>query len=218
MVLLSGVGIYLVLLICTRSTGLRSISKMSSFGFIFTVAIGFLLTSTILTWKPPLLQGAMGLFVFLGIQYIIAKWRSHSSLASKPVDDQALLPMAGTEVIDANPEKSRVADPDLKSELSLASILHPAQVRAVIMETTDAAPVLQVNEDDLISIQPYFQAYVTQIACFAESIRTVDSADCLQYRVPLGAASPSRSPEKPPAGWRVSFNSTRINNQQSHLP
>ena len=61
MVALSGVGIYLALMLFTRLLGLRSFSKMSSFDFAVTVALGTVLAATLLTPDPSLVQGIAGL-------------------------------------------------------------------------------------------------------------------------------------------------------------
>ncbi len=69
MVIISSIGIYIVLILFTRISGVRSFSKMSSFDFATTVAIGSVIASTILTENPPLLQSivALGsLFVLQG--------------------------------------------------------------------------------------------------------------------------------------------------------
>lgn len=60
-VALSVVGLYLVLMLCTRPVGLRSFSKiMSSFDFTITAAIGSLVVTVIVSEETPLMQGAVG--------------------------------------------------------------------------------------------------------------------------------------------------------------
>ena len=98
MVLLSGLGIYALLLLLTRLAGLRSFSKMSGFDFAVTVATGSLVASTLLTKEPPLLRGAFALVVLFGIQYGVSKARRLTSLAERLVDNKPLLLMAGEKV------------------------------------------------------------------------------------------------------------------------
>lgn len=43
MVILSTIGIYLAVIVFIRLSGLRSLSKMPSFDFTMTVAIGFII-------------------------------------------------------------------------------------------------------------------------------------------------------------------------------
>lgn len=147
MVPLTGVGIYLTLLLCTRLAGLRSFAKASSFDFAITVAMGSLLASTILSRDPPMLQGVIALVVLFGIQYLISSLRRSSAWMTKLVDNTPLLLMAGPEVIGANLDRARMTREDLHSKLRLAGVTHPEQVLAVVMETTGDVSVLQTKDD-----------------------------------------------------------------------
>lgn len=147
MVLLTGLGIYLFLMLCTRIAGLRSFSKMSSFDFAITVAMGTILASTLITRDPPLLQGMMALVVLFGIQYTISSLRRSGSWMTRLVDNEPLLLMAGSEVIGDNLDRARMTRGDLNSKLRLAGVTHPEQVLAVVMETTGDVAVLKRGED-----------------------------------------------------------------------
>lgn len=147
MILLSGAGIYIALMILTRMTGLRSFSKMSSFDFAITVAIGTIIASTLLTESPPLLAGAFGLAVLYGIQYIISNSRRLSSAVETVVDNQPLLLMAGDKVLSNHLNEARITEEDLKSKLRSAGITAKEQVLAVVLETTGDVSVLKKNDD-----------------------------------------------------------------------
>jgi uncharacterized membrane protein YcaP (DUF421 family) len=58
---LTTIGIYLAILVLTRISGKRSFSKMSSFDFAMTVAIGSIVTSTILGTSVSLAEGIVGM-------------------------------------------------------------------------------------------------------------------------------------------------------------
>jgi uncharacterized membrane protein YcaP (DUF421 family) len=147
MVLLSGLGIYFALLLLTRLTGLRSFSKMSSFDFAITVALGSVIASTILAEDPPLLVGAFGLVVLYGIQYAVSKARRHTSVVERLVDNVPLLVMAGDEVIVEHLDQARMTEDDLRSKLRTAGVTHPSQVLAVVLETTGDVSVLKTSDN-----------------------------------------------------------------------
>lgn len=179
MVALSGLGIYLALLLLTRLAGLRSFSKMSSFDFAITVAMGSLLATTILAETPPLGQGLMGLVVLFGIQYAISKLRRHTRFMAAVVDNEPLLLMAGSEVIHENLDRARMTDADLKSKLRQAGVAHPEQVLAVVMETTGDVSVLK-QSDAGSGFDPDLFAGVRG----GERLRTDPSAaECLQRQI-----------------------------------
>ena len=147
MVALSAVGIYLALMFCTRLAGLRSFSKMSSFDFTITVAIGSLVATVLLSKDPPLVQGGVGLAMLFGIQFLVSFFRARSSSFAQVVDNDALLLMAGTEVLHNNLEAARVTTNDLRAKLREANVVHPEQVRAVVMESTGDISVLHADPE-----------------------------------------------------------------------
>ncbi|PEN11323.1 hypothetical protein CRI94_16180 [Longibacter salinarum] len=147
MVLLSGIGIYFVLLVLTRFTGLRSFSKMSSFDFAITVAIGSVVASTILAKSPSLLIGAVGLAVLYGIQYVVSTSRRMTETVERMVDNEPLLLMAGEEVISDHLDQARMTEDDLRSKLRMAGVTTPSEVLAVVFETTGDVSVLTTSDE-----------------------------------------------------------------------
>lgn len=147
MVALSAAGIYLALMFCTRLAGLRSFSKMSSFDFAITVSIGSLVATVILSKDPPLVQGGMALAMLFSIQFLVSYARSRSLLFAQMVDNDALLLMAGTDVLHDNLAKARVTVNDIRAKLREANVIHPREVRAVVMESTGDISVLHADPD-----------------------------------------------------------------------
>lgn len=147
MTFLSGIGIYTTLILLTRIVGLRSFSKLSSFDFAMTVAIGSVIASTLLTETPALLTGAFGLVVLFGIQYTVSKSRLLTNFVTRLVDNRPLLVMVGEEILSEHLQKARLTEADLKSQLRKAGITHPNQILAVVFETTGDVVVLKKNEN-----------------------------------------------------------------------
>lgn len=148
MVALSAIGIYITIVLYTRIAGLRSFSKMSSFDFAITVALGTVIASTIITKDPPLLQAIVGLGMLYLLQMIVAVLRIRSSFVTKMVDNEALLLMDGTRIIDENLKKARVTKSDLISKLREANVTQMKQVKAVVMETTGDISVLHHHDEE----------------------------------------------------------------------
>lgn len=147
MVVLSAIGIYLALLLLTRLSGLRSFSKMSSFDFAITVAVGSVVASTILTEDPPLLVGMTGLTVLYLIQYVGSRTRRINSAVQRLVDNEPLLLMAGAKVVSEHLDDARMTEDDLRSKLRVAGVTHSDQVLAVVLESTGDVAVLKVGDD-----------------------------------------------------------------------
>jgi len=147
MIIVTAVGIYVSLILSVRLAGLRSFSKMSSFDFAITVAIGSAIASTVLSEKPALLHGITGLFTLFSIQFIVSYLRRHTSFMSDIVDNEPLLLMAGATVLSENLKRARVTVEDLNAHLRVSGVIHPEQVLAVVLETTGDISVLQKNDD-----------------------------------------------------------------------
>lgn len=149
MVVLTTIAIYITLIAYTRVAGLRSFSKMSSFDFAMTVAIGSLVATTILTENPPLLQAMVALAMLYILQMTVAKLRGKSKTWSYMVDNEPLLLMDGPEVLDNSLKEAKMTYDDLRAKLREANVTQIAQVKAVVMETTGDVSVLHHNDEDL---------------------------------------------------------------------
>ena len=85
-ILLTALGIYLAIILFTRIAGKRSFSKMSSFDFAMTVAVGSIIASTILSKSVSLIQGVVGLAAVYILQ-ISAAFLRRWSWFQKAIDN-----------------------------------------------------------------------------------------------------------------------------------
>ncbi|WP_081208759.1 DUF421 domain-containing protein [Salegentibacter sediminis] len=145
---LTAIGIYLAVIILTRIAGKRSFSKMSSFDFAMTVAIGSIIAGTTLNSSISLAQGITGLASVYFLQILIAILRRHTSL-QKLIDNSPLLLMDGPEILNENLKKARLTQGDLRSKLREANVTKFSDIKAVVFETTGDISVLQHNDGDL---------------------------------------------------------------------
>ena len=72
-IILSCLGIYILVIGFTRIFGKRSFSKMSSFDFAMTVAVGSLIATTVLSSTVSLAEGALGLLAIYFFQLSAAR-------------------------------------------------------------------------------------------------------------------------------------------------
>ena len=147
MVGVSVLGIYAVLIALTRLMGLRSFSKMSSFDFPITVAIGSVLAGTVLSKDPPLAQGVTALVVLYVLQFVVSFLRRYQPV-SEVVDNDPLLLMEGERILHENMRLGRVTMEDLKGKLRAANVINYKQVHAVVLESTGDISVLHGGSSD----------------------------------------------------------------------
>ena len=147
-IILTAVGIYFTTIICTRIAGKRSFSKMSSFDFAMTVAIGSIIATTIVSKSVSLQDGITGIVITYVLQLGMAFLRRFN-FVEKLVDNTPLLLMDKTEILYKNLKKVRVTEDDLRSKLREANVLELSQVRAVVMEATGDIAVLHSSDNSV---------------------------------------------------------------------
>ena len=124
-----------------RANGLRSLSKMSSFDFAVTVAIGSIVASTVLSKDPSVPEGAIAVVSLLICQRLVAAARLRLG-ASALVDNSPIVLMRGTELVDDALKRSRVTADDVYAKLREANVTSLEQVHLVVLESTGDISVL----------------------------------------------------------------------------
>ncbi len=147
----SAIGIYLAIILLTRIIGKRSFSKMSSFDFAMTVAVGSIVATTILSSSVKLIEGLVGLTMVYVLQISIALARRNKTFQNI-VDNSPLLLMDGEKIISSNLRKARVTEGDLRSKLREANVTQLSQIKAVIFETTGDISVLHKEDDSTLDL------------------------------------------------------------------
>ena len=145
-VFLTAVGIYIAVIIFTRIIGLRSFSKMSSFDFAITIAIGALVANVIVSPQISYLQGVVALASLYSLQVIVNYFRNRSAFFSRCIDNDPLLLMNGSEILEQNLKKARIERKELRHKLREANVTQLTQIKAVVLESTGDVSVLHHSE------------------------------------------------------------------------
>ena len=149
---LSAMGVIWVTLII-RVIGLRSLSKMTNFDFVVTVASGSLLAGAVqATAWTGFAQAMLAFAALFGCQFVIASLRQQSESFEDAIQNGPIFLMYEGEFCDSALETSRVAKDDVMAKLREANVLAMSEVRAVVLETTGDISVLHGEhlEDTLI--------------------------------------------------------------------
>ena len=150
--LLSAFGlVFIVILI--RIVGLRSLSKMTTFDFIMTIALGSLLAAggQATEWSS-FAQIAVAIVTLFSVQVTAALVRRSSDTAETMLQNQPVILMRDGVIDEQALEQTRVARSDLIAKLREANVLEMSKVRAVVLESTGDVSVLHgdVLEDALL--------------------------------------------------------------------
>ena len=149
--LLAAIGLAWVV-VCVRLIGLRAFSKMTSFDFVTTIAIGSLLAGCVqATGWAALLQALTAISALLGIQYLVSRARSRRNGFAGVIDNRPDLLMRDGVFRDAALRRTRTTRSDVMAKLREANVLHLGDVRAVVLEATGDISVLHGETlDDLL--------------------------------------------------------------------
>ncbi|WP_299682209.1 YetF domain-containing protein [uncultured Roseobacter sp.] len=149
--LLAFIGLSWVV-ICVRVIGLRAFSKMTSFDFVTTVAIGSLLAGCVqaTTWSA-MAQALIAITALLSIQYAVSRTRAKRDDFEGIIDNTPTLLMRDGEFLEAALTRTRTSRSDVIAKLREANVLHVSEVRAVVLEATGDISVLHGESlDDVL--------------------------------------------------------------------
>jgi hypothetical protein len=138
----STVAVFLAVIALTRIAGLRSFSKMSSFDFAMTVAVGSVMASTASSPGTTLLNGVAALAVLYAVQVLVARARLNLG-AARVVDNTPMLLMHDGHVLHDHMRDARISERDLQARLREAAVVDTSSVLAVVLETTGDISVMQ---------------------------------------------------------------------------
>ena len=139
------------IVLMVKVIGLRSFSKMASFDFAITVAIGSLLASaiTVDAWLK-FISTLLMISTLMFTQYLISWLRVRSQWFRDLISNDALVLFKDGDYCTDNMLKARVTQSDVIGKLREANAIRIDDVHAVILEVTGDISVLHktdANED-----------------------------------------------------------------------
>jgi uncharacterized membrane protein YcaP (DUF421 family) len=132
-----------------RIVGLRSLSKMTNFDFVSTVATGSLLASaaTVTEW-PAFIQCLVAIMFLFVAQYVLAKMRKSTDNVENVLSNKPMLLMRDGVMDEAALKSARVTKSDVIAKLRESNALSLDKVRAVVLESTGDISVLHGDTFD----------------------------------------------------------------------
>jgi len=145
-VFLSAMLLYAALILLTRFVGLRSFSKMSSFDFVVTIAIGAMIGGAIITPDPPVFQAITAIGSLFILQIIVNYARTRLPSVTNTLDNKPFLLMEGPQMLEKNLKKARVTQKEIRHKLRQSNVTKLSQVKAVILEPNGEVSVLHHSD------------------------------------------------------------------------
>ena len=140
--LIVGVLAYVFLVLALRISGKRTLSKMNSFDFVVTIALGSSLATMFVSKNVALAQGALGLGLLILLQwintFIAVRWRGYQKILKA---EPTLLVYRG-EFLEEAMQRERVTKVEILAAARQQQISEPRDIDAVVLETEGSLSVI----------------------------------------------------------------------------
>ncbi len=135
-----------------RASGNRTLSKMNTFDFMVTVAIGSMLASIIISETVALAEGVLALALLISLRYVVTWLPVRSPQMRRLVKSEPVLVFSGGEMLSDGLRRVRVTDAEGLAAIREQGIAAPEQVQAVVLETDETFSVVSQPSGSLAAL------------------------------------------------------------------
>lgn len=139
-----GILAYSAIVILLRASGKRTLSKMSAFDFVVTIALGSTLATVLISGSVSLAQGVTAFGVLVGLQFVISWLSVRSGKVSNLVKDEPVL-LYRHGFMRTQMRRERVVEAEVLAAMRNAGLTTIDEVEAVVLETDGTFSVLPVH-------------------------------------------------------------------------
>lgn len=145
-VVVGGTIVYIVLIVCLRITGKRTLSKWNAFDFIVTISLGSILASAFLSKTVTLAEGIVAVVVLISLQFLITWLAVRSAAVRNLVKAQPTLLLDRGTMLQSALRSQRVTESEVRAAVRAAGIAALEDVDAVVLETDGSFSVIKHSE------------------------------------------------------------------------
>ena len=144
---LAGTLAYVALIILLRISGKRTLSKMSAFDLVVTVALGSTLSTILLSRDVALAEGVAAFAVLIVLQFVIAWFSARSPTLERWVKSEPSLLVRRGEFLRQSMRRERVTEAEIRAAVRAQGVADLASVDAVVLETDGSLTVVRHSGD-----------------------------------------------------------------------
>lgn len=134
-ILIIGVSGYVALILILRNSGTRTLSKMNSFDFIVTIALGSTFATSLLQKSVSLADAVFAFALLVGLQYLLTYLTVKSQKFSRLVKDNPILLFANGEFLEGPMRKAHVTREEILAGIRKQGLPTLDEVLFVVLET-----------------------------------------------------------------------------------
>lgn len=142
-----GVAMFVGIIVICRIIGLRSFAKFTTYDFAITIAVGSIVSSTVVG-SSSLGTGLIGITTLLLLCLAVSQMNYWGWGIAAATTNSPLLLMDENGFLDENLAAAKVSKDDVIAKLRESNVLKMEQVRAVILEATGDMSVMHTTDSD----------------------------------------------------------------------
>lgn len=146
-VALTALAMYVSIVVAVRIAGRRTLSQLSAFDAVVTIALGSMLATTILSRDVSYLEGVTGVVTLISLQVVVGALRRRFDRLRRVLDFEPVV------LIEDSVEKQRtglfgaqMTDTELRSALRARGIFDPSEVKKAILEPNGEISALRRDD------------------------------------------------------------------------
>jgi len=147
-ILLSAVLVYVALVFVLRITGKRTTSKMNSFDWVVTVALGSMVGTIILVDEVPLMEGIAGIAALVVLQYAMAATAARIPRFQQVIKATPRLLYYGDEFFEKTMKQERITRVEILAAARSQGFTSFDDISAVVLETNSDLSILPRPEGE----------------------------------------------------------------------
>ena len=157
-----GVCGYLALVFILRISGPRTLSKMNSFDFIVTIALGSTFASALLQKSVSLADAVFAFMILVGLQFMVTFLTVRYSKFNKLIKAEPVLLFANDKFLDEPMKRAHVNEEEILAGIRKQGIASIDQVMFVVLETNgEINAVKKLKNSQVPDQQLAFSSQVT---------------------------------------------------------
>lgn len=145
--LVIGVLAYAALVLFLRVSGRRTLSKMNSFDFVVTIALGSTLATVLLNKDVSLADGLAAFGLLIGLQFMVTWTSVRLHWVQRTITGEPILLFYQGDFLPRSLRKARVTEDEVRATVRSAGVARMESVGAVILETDGSFSVIQHMPD-----------------------------------------------------------------------
>lgn len=147
-IVLSGVLMYIFLIFILNISGKRSIANLSMHDYVVTLAMGSIVSSTIVAKDVSMIDGLMGILILLVLQYLVTLISTRSVKVFKVVNPSPKVLFLEGEFLMKNLRTNRIHPNEVYSAIRMQGQTTSDKIFAVILETNGQLSVIKSASDE----------------------------------------------------------------------